>query len=333
MIEKNKLNISTQELVHSLFQLGYKKKAKEIEKNYFNKGKIAPEIKNLATDTENRNEVLQYFVKSRNSIIFENETRKLAIHSIEQDKILTELIENGRHIFSLLNLEEGLYRSIIQFYNLQATQKDDLYREAIAMDVSNYDRIHEMNQDELEELIHNKDTKMSVKHFVEDFVTNNQKITPIVFTKNGRVINMEFFVPSKKCIWSIDYTNIKGDEIIIHSTGVEAYFKMIEDLIKKVFTDFEGEKTKLNDKIFSLKRGFPFFVKSNIVLAIIMLAIYINRNSWVYDGRDFYELFGFFSEVLILFITLIACFRPKSVKWQTTKQNQQNKGNVEITKT
>ena len=89
---------------------------------------------------------------------------------------------------------------------------------------------------------------------------------------------------------------------------------MIDDLIRKVFTDFEGEKPKINDKLFSFKRGLPFFIKSNIVLALIMVVIFINRNSWVYDGEDFYELFGFFSEVLILFITFIACFRPRSVK-------------------
>lgn len=320
MADKNEFSLSTEELVQLLSQTGNRKKAKEISKRYLHKGVRKPEINGV--DVQNHhtddNRIIQYLGGSQHSIVFENNSKILIIHSIKQDRILTEMIEDNRHTFSIMDLGEDFYKFIINFYCLQDTSKVDLYETAIAMDVSNYDRIHEMNKEELVEFIHKNDSKISAKHFLEDFAANKQKINSIAFTKKGRVLSMEFFVPSTKCMWMIDYTNVKADEIIIHSVSMEAYFKMIEDLIRKVFTDFEGEKTKINDKFFSLKRGFPFFIKSNIVLVIIMLAIYINRNSWVYDGRDFYELFGFFSEVLILFITFIACFRPKGVKWKTT---------------
>lgn len=335
MADKNELSLSTKELVQLLFQTGNRRKAKEISKRYLQKEKSKPEINGI--DIQNyspaENEIIQYLGESQYSIIFENDSKTLIIHSIKLDKILTEVVEDNHHTFSIMDWGEDLYKSIISFYHLEDTSKVDLYETAIAMDVINYDLIQDMNKEELKEFIHNNSNKTSVKNFLEDFSTNNQEINPIVFTKRGRVVSMEFFVPSTKCIWMIDYTNVKADEIIIQSLGAESYFEIIEDLIKKAFTDFEDEMNKLNDKFFSLKRGFPFFIKSNIVLVIIMLAIYINRNSWVYDGRDFYELFGFFSEVLILFITLIACFRPKSVKWKTTKQNQKNKGNVGINKT
>ena len=317
MADKNDFSLTTKELVQLLSQKGYTKKAKEITKRYLPKGERETEIKgfDLQNYSQDDYKILKYLAESQYCVVFENEAKVLIIHSIKLDKkILTEVIEDNKHIFSIMDLEEDFYKLMIRFYHLQDISKIDLYKTALAMDVSSYDHIHEMNKVELEKFIHNHDSKISVKHFLEDFAMNNQKINSIVFMKKGRVLSMEFFVPSMKCIWEIDYINVKSDEIIIRSVSAENYFDMIGDLIRKVFTDFEGEETKINDKLFSLKRGLPFFIKSNIVLALMLLVILINRNSWVYDGEDFYELLGFFSEVLILFISIIACFRPRSVK-------------------
>ncbi|MGN1402361.1 MAG: hypothetical protein ACI4XL_12765 [Bacillus sp. (in: firmicutes)] len=72
------------------------------------------------------------------------------------------------------------------------------------------------------------------------------------------------------------------------------------------------KEARNNLKKFSVKRGFIFWLKSNIFLFFISLVVLSNRKSWNYfDGRLYFETFLLFVELMIILLSFIACLRPR----------------------
>ncbi|MBD7963219.1 MULTISPECIES: hypothetical protein [Fictibacillus] len=66
------------------------------------------------------------------------------------------------------------------------------------------------------------------------------------------------------------------------------------------------------NKTFSLKRGFSFLGKANIVLLAMIGLLLLNKGSWIDDGQKYLILFITISEAMILLLTLASCLPQKS---------------------
>ena len=63
-------------------------------------------------------------------------------------------------------------------------------------------------------------------------------------------------------------------------------------------------------RIFSLGRGFRFFLKANILLVLFILVFMVNKTEWKYDGRISVITFTTFAEAFIILLCMIACIKP-----------------------
>lgn len=68
---------------------------------------------------------------------------------------------------------------------------------------------------------------------------------------------------------------------------------------------------KGKQKKFSLKKGFSFFWKSNLVLFIAILFLYINQSSWSEEGGSVLVVLALMWGVLILFLSIIGCLKKQ----------------------
>lgn len=109
----------------------------------------------------------------------------------------------------------------------------------------------------------------------------------------------------------------KKNKLTVISHSYEEYFQIAEEEIKELFLGFPSAKKEdidAHSKLFSFKRGFPFYIKSNILLVVLLLLLLVNKNSWAADG-GILVIFNFLQgELLIIILSFFACFRPKKHK-------------------
>jgi hypothetical protein len=75
----------------------------------------------------------------------------------------------------------------------------------------------------------------------------------------------------------------------------------------------EKPKTNKNEgKLFSFKRGINFFIRSNLFFLVTLVLVYVNKSSWTYDGHEMVLLYSVLTELFLMLMFLIACFRPMS---------------------
>lgn len=71
------------------------------------------------------------------------------------------------------------------------------------------------------------------------------------------------------------------------------------------------KKNAVYKKRFSLKNGFQFFVKVNIILLITTVLFLINKGTWRSVGEDKVTVFIFTFECLIILYSIFACINPE----------------------
>lgn len=80
------------------------------------------------------------------------------------------------------------------------------------------------------------------------------------------------------------------------------------------------EKEKIHHtKLFSFKNGFKFFVTSNIILAL-MIGLFLINNGAIVPIISF----TLFAEILLIFLSFIACLKPGKPKRNKSKGIQEN---------
>ncbi|MEW9675101.1 hypothetical protein ABRT01_02765 [Lentibacillus sp. L22] len=79
-------------------------------------------------------------------------------------------------------------------------------------------------------------------------------------------------------------------------------------------------------KYFSFKHGFLAFVKSNILLILILLVLVINKSEWRYDdGFGYVMMYLVFAEIFIVVLSFLACIKPYVGKDLEKDQKKHNK--------
>lgn len=71
---------------------------------------------------------------------------------------------------------------------------------------------------------------------------------------------------------------------------------------------------KEEQKKFSLKKGFSFFWKSNLVLFIAIIFLYTNKSSWSEEGGSVLLVLALMWGVLILLLSIIDGIKSKSAE-------------------
>ncbi|MEK5521119.1 hypothetical protein B5V89_14190 [Heyndrickxia sporothermodurans] len=79
--------------------------------------------------------------------------------------------------------------------------------------------------------------------------------------------------------------------------------------------------------MFKTKNGFRFFLQSNLVLCFMILLLFVNYKQWGSDGSVTVIIFILGFEFLIILLSILACFSPK-----TNEANNQNKTKRKWTK-
>ncbi|GGB38672.1 hypothetical protein F3157_10950 [Virgibacillus dakarensis] len=72
-----------------------------------------------------------------------------------------------------------------------------------------------------------------------------------------------------------------------------------------------NKNVESNQKFFSIKNGLWFFLKTNIMLAVMITLFTINRPEWRSDGGDKVTEFIFLFECLFILLSVFACLKPE----------------------
>ncbi|MEN1967808.1 hypothetical protein WMZ97_06960 [Lentibacillus sp. N15] len=79
-------------------------------------------------------------------------------------------------------------------------------------------------------------------------------------------------------------------------------------------------------KYFSFKHGFFAFIKSNMLLILIILVLVINKSEWRYDdGLGYVMMYLVFAEIFIVFLSFLACIKPYVGKDLEENKKERNK--------
>ncbi|MEN1967812.1 hypothetical protein WMZ97_06980 [Lentibacillus sp. N15] len=78
-------------------------------------------------------------------------------------------------------------------------------------------------------------------------------------------------------------------------------------------------------KYFSFKHGLFAFLKSNILLILVLLILVINKSEWRYDGSSYVLIFLVFAEIFIAVLSFLACIKPYVGKDLKENQEKSNK--------
>lgn len=315
--------ITTQDLIRGLARAGYKKKAREIGKEYLDRKELKEILSSSSTGSgllEDLVQIVKYIVKAKQKTICKFEDKYLILYAPLNENLLVEMINDNNHTFFIQPFQSDLSRLLGEFYGLEGEQVDSKTPYALKIDTNFYDQIHAMTKKELEHFIETEIDKLMeeerakpIKEFLRDFKDNRQKASPIIFAYANRINFTEFFFPGKNYVWFIEYKNVRNDEVTIASTTSKQYLQLIEEHIRNFFTDYLNSKeNRMVNKLFLFKRGVPFFIKSNILLIVFVLLLFINKSNWSYDSYLAVEINIFQSEIMILFLSFLACFRRKS---------------------
>lgn len=151
--------------------------------------------------------------------------------------------------------------------------------------------------------------------FFKDFKLNEQQTNLTTFVDGQVVEYAKLFVPGLECCWSIIYEDVKKNKLTVISHSYEEYFQIVEEEIKELFLGFPSAKKEdieANSKLFSFKRGFPFYIKSNILLVVLLLLLLVNKNSWAADG-GILVIFNFLQGELLIIILSILAFGQRNI--------------------
>ncbi|MCM3180953.1 hypothetical protein [Cytobacillus horneckiae] len=331
MSKKAQLTISTRDLIEALAQSECEISAREIGKE--NKWKKR-EIDKLINSVDQKNdklfsgleEIIDHIVHVERKVRFDKGEEYIAIYSADNHKnIMIEKVQNSRHTFYTQPLAEGFIQILCGFYGYASLEKVDPVKMNLQIDRETYDLIHTVAPEGLDKMIVDEKFEPQIRTYLQDFRRNGKIECKIIYAKNtgGAVDSVVLFVPGSEYIWSIDYEKVENNQIIATSSSTEQFFQLIERSLYDYLGESIPQKNNLNKKKkaeskkkFSFQRGLSFFGRGNVLLLILLLFFFLNKNSWSYDGGTFVLLFAVQTELVIFFLSLIACLPAKKERVQ-----------------
>ncbi|WP_077304636.1 hypothetical protein [Terribacillus halophilus] len=274
-------------------------------------------LKEIAINTREANKVGR----------FESLDKLMLVYPSEDSTVIVEWVqlkEQKHIIFQTKNSE--LNKVIGDFYNLDSTSNEDPFKIIIEITDDQFEELHNVDPVVLDKIAEEGDFDPKIPLFLKDFKRNNQQASKILYNKrisNKDQWNLEtgmILVPGKNYIWNIEMDKSDGNKYLFISISVSLYVETVQESLinflesdKPLASQKKKNKTTKNkkEKIFSFKRGFSFFWKSNSFLLIALLFFWINKSSWVWDGETAVEVFIILGEVFILTCSFIACFRDR----------------------
>ena len=332
MSAQKKITLSVRELLAALAYIGEKQMAIAIAKgNGTEKNEIKDSEEILRNsdwwDEQSPNKlddrvsaILNQMIKAPRSVRFENGEDMMNIYAANPSSVLVEYIHNGFHTFSHHPHSEGYRLLTARFYGLDPEMDADPAKINIDIGSNWYDRLHDMSSEELLAMINDEKNDPKIREFLKAFNANGQKVFPITFLQHNELDFAIMMIPADSYVWNVDYENANNEQIILTSSTSKDYFKAAEDMLKGYLESAPSVKPKRKvrhpdqpkeGKGFSLKRGWPFFWKGNLLLLLMIAVFFINKGSWDYEGGGAVSFFWLQWEIAIIFLSIVACLRPK----------------------
>ncbi|MCM3226125.1 hypothetical protein [Terribacillus saccharophilus] len=337
MIESEKMSISTKALVAVLAQSLSVKKASEVAKEYnISKKEIKQIIEMPQSFIDNDKYEDQQLSLLKESIIisrkanklgrFENLDKIMLIYPSKGSNVIVEWIYQKKHTFYHTKNSE-LSKLIGDFYDFDSTTlSEDPLEIIIEIPEDQFEEIHHVESDLLDKIAEEGDFHPKITLFLKDFKRNNQQASKNSFQKrsdNSKKWKLEsgmLLVPGENYIWSVEIDESEKGKYLLVSVPVNLYIESAQqsfiDLLKEVKPQTSQKKRNKSGKnrtgkVFSFKRGFSFFWKSNFFLFAAILIFFINKSSWISDDGTQVISFALVWEAFILICSFIACFRDR----------------------
>ncbi|MBM7604837.1 hypothetical protein JOC75_002841 [Metabacillus crassostreae] len=335
-----KLTLTTAELIVTLELCGFVNFAKKLRKDYrFKDTSLSNEaIGNLKTKgywnprrktklTIELQEILESLVHSSKMLICENKLQKLVIHQNNSDTSLIQLISDGEHSFSYHHIRSGLVELLCHFYDVQSSTKKEFKTiQTIEITDKEFDSLHTLGTADIEKMMKDPYLHNQLTSFLKDFQRNSKSFHSFSFivktsSAKHKTDQLAYFLPNEDFIWHVDYEQVKLNKIYFVPVSFSDYFSKIEDTLQEFFYQPSSQSVsteqvvtvpqKEDPKPFSMKRGFIFLLKGNLVLGLMILIFFINKNQWSPDGSETVTTYWLLFEILLLVLSVTACLRPK----------------------
>jgi hypothetical protein len=281
--------------------------------------------------SQNLEDFIQALGTSTKNVHFTQNEQELYIHQINRNQYLKQHIINETHTFTYLDHTKSFSKEMISFYGLDSSVHfDDNQIQPIQVSDKVYDALHKLKNEEVENIINNDTANDSLREFISSFNKNNKAFNRISFnncnhkTGENQKDQVAFSLPGNQMIWHVDYEQIHDHTVYFVPVSVIDYFKKIEDTLEEFFSSevVKVSKSKNTRKkqdataskkieTFSLKRGFSFFWKANLVLLGMIGFLLLNQGSWADDAQKFFTLFITVSEAMILLLSFANCLPHK----------------------
>ncbi|URM32836.1 hypothetical protein LLY41_21535 [Cytobacillus firmus] len=326
MEQDQKISVSTQDLIAVLAQSESVKRAREFAyENNLSKKEIGQinETQPESNISNSLKEMVNTALNASKMIRIENGNQYLLVYRAHKTGGIVEYIHNDLYEFKKYDSLTMLNNLISDFYGLDSRLTEDPIKVNIELTNDLYDQIHYMDPAELEKMIDDEKFDVKIRQFLRDFYQNNQQVCKLVFKKRRTIKNplqedfVMLFVPGEDYIWHINYEESSNNRIFLMSNSINNYF----DVLQRILDDFlhiegflaEKKPRKAEQEVegFSFKRGFSFFWKSNFVLLITVLFLYINKSGWSEGSGPMVVGFAVFCEVMIILLSIFACLKER----------------------
>ncbi len=263
--------------------------------------------------------LIHYWHQAESRVQLYDKNDYFSIYLQGEKTLLCHKAVNGNHTFFVT--EESIQEIVANFYGYFGVEKEDSMELTIEIPGNLFDYIHEANKDEIMKMSVDEEIDGRIREFLQSFLENKQTMNKIEMEKKNsglwKKTDDMLFLLGKDRIWHAEYDVKKRASIYIHTNSVYQYFNIVEKIILDFSINSYQEPVKEmldNQKKFSIKRGFFYYLKGNIFLFLVLLIFLINRNSWSYDGKDYYSSLFLLSELMLIILSVIACLKPRVYK-------------------
>ncbi|ANC78682.1 hypothetical protein ABE65_018515 [Fictibacillus phosphorivorans] len=282
--------------------------------------------------SQNLEDLIQALGTSTKNVHFTRNKQELFIHQINRNQYLKQHIINETHTFTYLDHTRSLSKEMMSFYDLDSSANfNDEQLQPIQVSDKVYDALHKLKSEVIENILNNETENDSLREFITSFKKNNKAFNRISFNNCNHKIGEDKWdqvalsLPGNQMIWHVDYEQIHDNTVYFVPVSITDYFLKIEDTLDEFFASdvVKVSKSKSTRKkqsatasrkveTFSLKRGFSFFWKANLVLFGLIGFLLLNQGSWADDAQKYFTLFITISEAMILLLSFASCLPHKS---------------------
>lgn len=261
--------------------------------------------------------LIHYWHQAESRVQLYDKNDYFSIYLQGEKTLLCHKAVNGNHTFYVT--EESIQDIVMKFFGYFGVEKEDSLDLTIEIPGNLFDYIHEAKKDEIMKMSVDEEIDWRIREFLQSFLENKQTMHKIEMEKKNRGIWKKtddmLFLPGKDKIWHAEYDVKRQTSIYIHTNSVYQYFNIVEKIILDFAINSYQEPVKDtldNQKKFSIKRGFFYYLKGNIFLGLVLLIFLMNRNSWGYDGKDYYSSIFWLSEIMLIILSFIVCLKPRT---------------------